>query len=671
MTLTSMRPLVVALAAALAAPTVGAAEPLACTDFYNYVNGPWLKQAQIAPDRTRAGSFSDLREANTLRLLQTLAALKPGDAVLDTPGKKLAVAYYASGLDTAAIERNGLAPLKPLLDAVDALQSPDQLPALLARLNRAGIAGPFSAGVGLDAADKRRYRLSIGQSGLGLPDRDDYGRDDERTKVLRAALDAYTVKLLTLGGADPAAAVQTTVTLRAFEARLAAASLTRVAMRDPKAVYNPRTAQQLAAEAPGFDWAVYLRGLGLADGATVNVAQPAFAREVAKMAGDEPVALWRSYLRLRVIDAAAPRLPQSYVEANFAYHSKAVLGLEQPQSRARQVIDDISGRTGGSPLAEGLGQLFVAENFSPQAKARAVQMVADVRTAFRTRIEQLDWMSPPTRARAIAKLDALALKIGYPDRWRTYDGLEIRADDYAGNWLRANIWFYDDRLADIDKPVDRSRWFTSPHIVNAFAGGLNDISFPAGILQPPFFDGNGDTAANYGGIGAVIGHEIVHHFDDRGRQFDENGNLAPWWSDEDARAYRERAAKLAAQFSRYAPLPGQHINGQQTLGENISDLGGLNIARDALAIALAREAGRADRAVDRSAEQRFFVSYATIWRDSMREQALINQLRTGQHSPARYRVIGTLANVDGFAFAFGCPAGSPMLAAQGERISIW
>ncbi len=667
----SMRSLVVAFAAALAAPAAPAAEPLACSDFYSYVNGAWLKQAQIAPDRTRAGTFADLREANSQRLLQTLATLKPGDAVLDTPGKTLAVAYYASGLDTAAIERAGLAPLQRLLGEIDALQSPAQLPALLARLNRVGVSGPFSAGVGLDATDKRRYRLSIGQSGLGLPDRDDYGRDDERTRQLRAALDAYTVKLLVLGGADAAEAARTTAALRAFEARLAGASLTRVALRDPKAVHNPRTAQQLDAEAPGFDWAAYLRGLGLADGVTVNVAQPAFAREVAKMAAGEPIALWRQYLRLRLLGAAAPRLPRAYVDAHFAYNSAAVLGLEKPQSRERQVLDDISGRTGTAPLAEGLGQLFVAEYFTPQAKARAVQMVADVKAAFRARIERLDWMSAPTKTRAIAKLDALALKIGYPDRWKTYDGLAIRTDDYAGNWLRANAWLYDDRLADIDKPVDRGRWNTSPHIVNAFAGGLNDISFPAGILQPPFFDGAGDTATNYGGIGAVIGHEITHHFDDRGRQFDENGNLAPWWSDADVAAYRARAAQLAAQFSRYAPLPGQFINGQQTLGENISDLGGLNIAHDALQIALAREAGRSDRAPDRSADQRFFVSFATVWRDSMREPALINQLRTGNHSPARYRVLGTLANVDEFAKAFDCPVGSPMLAPPGERISIW
>jgi predicted metalloendopeptidase len=666
----SMRLTVLALAAALVAPATFAADKsLACTDFYSYVNGAWLKQAQVAPDRTRAGTFEDLREANTQRLLAVLSQVRPGDAQLDTPGKQLAVAYYASGIDTAAIERAALAPLAPLLSAIDALEMPEQLPPLLARLNRAGIPGPFAAWIAPDARDKRRYRLALWQSGLGLPDRDDYGRTDERTRQLRAALDAYQSALLALGGDDADAAAKTAAAIRAFEARLAAASMTRVAMRDPNAVYNPRTAAQLAAEAPGFDWAAYLRALGLADGATVNVGQPEFARTVAKMAAEEPMALWRQYLRLRVLDAAAPRLPRAYAAAHFAYHSQAVLGLEKPPARERQVIDEISGRTGNLPLAEGLGQLFVAEAFTPQAKDRAVQMVADIKAAFRARIERLDWMSAPTRARAIAKLDALALKIGYPDRWKTYDGLVIRADDYAGNWLRANEWAYAERLAEIDRPVDRGRWTTSPHIVNAFAGGLNDIVFPAGILQPPFFDGTGDTAANYGGIGAVIGHEIIHHFDDRGRQFDEHGNLGPWWSETDVAAYRERAANLAAQFSGYAPLPGQFINGQQTLGENISDLGGLKIAYDALQIALAREAGRSDRAPEAAATQRFFINYATIWRDSMREQALLNQLRTGNHSPARYRVLGTLANVDGFAQAFGCAPGAGMV--RQERVEIW
>ena len=667
-----MRLLVIALAAAgilLAPLAVAAPPPLACTDFYDFVNGVWQKQAQIAPDRARAGSFDDLREANTRRLAQVLSQLKPGDAALDTPGKRLVVDYYASGMDVAAIERAGLAPVQPLLAAIDALESPGQLPALLARLNRAGISAPFSAWIAPDARDKRRYRLTLSQSGLGLPDRDGYGRDDARTTSLRNALDAYQSTLLLRGGVDSTA--QSVAVVRAFETKLATASMTRVALRDPNAVYNPMTAQQLAQDAPGLDWAQYLRGLGLADGATINVGQPEFARMVARLATSEPIETWRRYLRLRVLDAAAPRLPQAYAAAHFAYHSTAVLGVPQQRPRDRLVIEEISGRTGSAPLAEGLGELYVADAFTPQAKARAVHMVADIKAALRSRIERLDWMSEPTKVRAIAKLDALALKIAYPDRWRTYEGLAIRPDDYAGNWLRANEWAYAQRLAELDAPVDRNRWFTSPHIVNAFAGGLNDIVFPAGILQPPFFDGARPDAANYGAIGAVIGHEIIHHFDDRGRQFDEFGNLSQWWREEDVAAYRARAARLATQYSGYAPLPGQFINGQQTLGENISDLGGLAIAFDALQMALARDASRRDAGADGSVERQFFIAYATIWRNSMREQAMLNQLRTGVHSPPRYRVTGVLANFEGFAKAFDCPPGSPMLRPAAERISIW
>jgi predicted metalloendopeptidase len=390
------------------------------------------------------------------------------------------------------------------------------------------------------------------------------------------------------------------------------------------------------------------------------------------MAGSEPIETWRRYLRLRVLDATAPRLPKAFAEAHFAFHGTAVLGVPQPPPRSRRVIEEISGRNGSAPLAEGLGELFVVETFSPQAKARAVQMVADVTTALRSRIERLDWMTPLTRRRAIAKLDAISLKIGYPDRWKAYDGLTIHADDYAGNWLRANEWAHAQRIADIDSPVDRGRWFTSPHVVNAFAGGLNDIVFPAGILQPPFFDGAGTDAANYGAIGAVIGHEITHHFDDRGRQFDEFGNLSQWWQDDDVTAYRARTAKLVAQYGGYAPLPGQFIDGRQTLGENISDLGGVSIAYDALKLALARGgAGRGDAGDDRAAEQQFFVAYATIWRNSMRDQAMFNQLRTGVHSPPRYRVLGVLGNLEPFARAFDCPPGAPMLRPAAERVRIW
>jgi predicted metalloendopeptidase len=296
-------------------------------------------------------------------------------------------------------------------------------------------------------------------------------------------------------------------------------------------------------------------------------------------------------------------------------------------------------------------------------------MVEDIKAAMRARIERLDWMSGPTRERALRKLDAMTLKIGYPDRWKTFDGLVIARDDYAGNWLRANAHDFGWRLADLGRPVDRARWFTSPHLVNAFAGSLNEIVFPAAILQPPFYDVRADDAVNFGGIGAVIGHEITHHFDDRGRQFDDVGNLADWWTAADADAYRKRAALVAEQFSAFAPLPGETINGEQTLGENISDLGGVNIAYDGLQRALARKPARLIEGL--TSAQRFYISYATIWRAKHRTEALLDALRTGQHSPARYRVLGPLANVPSFAQAFDCPPDAPMLRPPGKQISIW
>ncbi len=484
---------------------------------------------------------------------------------------------------------------------------------------------------------------------------------------LRSAYDVYRLQIARLSGGDADAALANAVF--ALETDLARASLTRVERRDPNVVYNLHTARSLIELAPGFDWAGYFGALGIARTSELNVTVPRFAQQVARAAAEAPLAVWRAYLRQHVLDAAAPALPSAYVQAHFDYRSRAIRGLEAQLPRAEQVIVSITGNFGSEPVAEGLGQLYVARAFSPEAKARAVAMTQDIKAVLRARIEKLDWMSAPTKLRAIGKLDAMVLKIGFPERWKTYEGLTIARDDYAGNWLRANAWEYQQRLADLGKPVDRARWFVAPHLVNAFAGGLNDIVFPAAILQPPFFNAQADDAVNYGGIGAVIGHEITHHFDDRGRQYDEVGNLAEWWNADDVARYKERAAKVAQQYSEYAPLPGQTINGEQTLGENISDLGGVKLAYDALQRALARQpTGKID---NYTPEQRFFLSFATIWRAKYRNEALINQLRTDGHAPSRYRVLGPLANVPEFAQAFNCPADAPMMRAPAEQISIW
>jgi putative endopeptidase len=658
-------------AVAFAAPVLDLAglstEVAACTDFDGYVNGKWRANTAMPAHKARIGSFDDLRDESRYIVERALADARREPEMLDTPGKRLAATYYASGLDLPSIEKRGLSSLAPLLSQIDALADRAQLPALMAQIARYRIAAPFSVSVRPDEKDKRRYIVVLDQSGLGLPDRDDYFRDDARTLGLRSAYEAYRLRLAQLSGGDAGAAMATAVF--ALEADLARVSLTRAERRDPNLVYNLHTVESLTKVAPGFDWTAYFTALGVARPAEFNVMSPKFAQQVARAATEAPLTVWRAYLRQHVLDAAAQALPVEYVNAHFAYRSRAIRGLEALPPRAEQVIVRITGNFGSEPLAEGLGQLYVARAFSPQAKDRAVAMVEDIKAAMRARIEKLDWMSAPTKARAINKLDRMALKIGFPDRWKTYDGLTITRDDYSGNWLRANAWEFQQRLADLGMPVDRTRWFTSPHLVNAFAGSLNEIVFPAAILQPPFFNPRADDAVNFGGIGAVIGHEITHHFDDRGRQFNEVGNLAEWWSAEDVARYKQRVEQVATQYSGYSPLPGQSINGRQTLGENISDLGGIKVAYDGLQRALARRpTGKID---GYTPEQRFFLSNATIWRTKYRTEALIDQLRTDNHSPARYRVLGPLANVPAFAQAFNCPAGAPMMRAASEQISIW
>jgi len=642
---------------------------LACTDFDEYVNGVGRAATPIPADRSRIGSFEGLRDESRRVVEQALADAMRDAALLDTRGKQLAANYYASGLDLASIDRRGLAALQPLFAQIDKLNDRSRLPALLALLARHRIAAPLSVYVQPDPKDKRRYILHFDQSGLGLPDRDDYFREDERTLAVRRAYDAYRERLAQLAGRTGNDVALDSDAVYVFETDLAQSSMTRVARRDPNAIYHLHTVASLSKLAPGLDWGEFVAALGVTQPAEINVLNPAFAQAVARAAADAPLTAWRAYLRQHLLDAAAPFLPADFVAARFEYRDRAIRGMQQQPPRFEQVITSITGPFGSEPLAEGLGQLYVARAFSAQDKARAMQMVEDIKAAMRARIAALDWMSAPTKDSALRKLDAMALKIGYPDRWKSYDGLVIVRNDFAGNWVRANAFDFGMRLADLGRPVDRARWFASPHLVNAFAGGLNEIVFPAAILQPPFFNPQADDAVNYGGIGSVIGHEITHHFDDRGRQFDEVGNLADWWTAADAHAYRRRAALVAEQYSGFKPLPGEPINGEQTLGENISDLGGVNIAYDGLQRALARQP--VDAIDGLMPAQRFYISYATIWRGKYRTETLINQLRTGQHSPSRYRVLGPLANVPAFAQAFDCPPEAPMMRPAGQQISIW
>ena len=510
----------------------------------------------------------------------------------------------------------------------------------------------------------------MGGSGIGLPDRDDYLKTDDTSKRLQAGYRAYARQLLQMASAAHDDA--TLDALMAFETTLARSMLTAVERRNPQATNHRRTLQALKAEASGFDWSVWASASGagvqaLAADQAFMLPQPRHAQAVAQLATEASLETWQTYLRVRLLDALAPWLDDAFQAASFQWKEGIQRGLTKPSPRNEQLIYLIGGRTGWEPLAQTLGELFVRESFSPQAQAKANRMIEDVRAAMRTRIDALPWMTPATKLRAQEKLASLSAQIGGPEKWPDYSGLVLDPKDPAGNFMKVQAWGHAQRLADLPKPTDRNRWDTSPHIVNAFAAGQNRIVFPAGILQTPFFDEKASDAANYGGIGMVIGHEIIHHFDDRGRQYDAVGNLKDWWAPEDAAAYKARADKVADFYSRYEVLPGLRINGRQMLGENISDLGGINIAFDALQLSIKRQ--NMPPADANAAARQFFTANAIIWRGKQRPQALEQQIRTGQHSPGPYRVRGPLSNMPAFAQTFGCKSGDGMVAE--DPIAVW
>lgn len=664
-----------ALAALLAALAghAGAADPrpAACTDFYAHVNADWLARTELPPERARIGSFDELRIANDRRLELALQRLVAEPARQDTPGLKQLAAWYASALDPAIAQARGLQALQPWLARIDALAAPAQLAPLWAALAVHGVDAPLRLHVGPDLRDVRRAALFVGQGGLGLPDRDDYLNEDATSQRLRAAYRGYAARLLQAAGSAPDAA--TIDALLALETTLAHAAMSKLQRRDPQATANWRRLPALQAQAPGLDWASGF------DAAAVDVrarefvvSQPAFMRVLAEQAQRTPLAVWQIYLRVRLLDAMAPWLPAAFADAHFDFHERALRGLQAPPPRSEALIRLIGGPTGWAPMGQALGELFVREAFPAQARQRAAVMIEDIRTAMRARISSLDWMGAATRQRALAKLAAMKPQVGAPAHWPDYHGLTLDAADPAGNALQVAAWGWRQRLAELDQPTDREHWQTGAHIVNAFAGSLNRIVFPAGILQPPFFDAQASDATNYGAIGMVIGHEITHHFDDRGRQFDADGNLADWWDAEDASAYRVRAQRVVALYGAFEPLPGLRLDGRQMLGENISDLAGLQIAFDALGIALQRQAAAGQPAAatgELSPQQQFFVANAVIWRGKQRPEALEQQIRTGQHSPGPLRVRAPMAQMPAFAAAWGCRPGDAMTAR--EPVAVW
>ena len=628
-------------------------------DLYRYVNGAWLATNAIPADRSRWGSFDRLQEEANANLRAILESAAPeGDA------EAAAVrALYASFMDEARIEGLGVAPLAAELERIAALEDARELASWFGATSALGVSTPLNVGISVDRADPNAYIPSLWQGGLGMPDRDYYLSDDGNFTKIREAYLAYLERLFALAGFEEPG--RRAADVLALERALAEAQWSRVDNRDPVRTYNRLDLAGARALAPDLEWLALLEGAGLPAGAPFVVGQPDYATAVGALLKSQPVETWRDYLRARLLSAYAPYLSRAFVEAEFGFNSRTVRGQPEDRPRWQRGVAAVNRAMGFA-----LGREYVARHFPPEAKARMDQLVRNLLAAMRPGIEELAWMSEATRAAAQDKLARIDVKIGYPDVWRSYAGLEMRADDLVGNLQRAFAFEWRRQVSRLGGPVDRSEWGMTPQTVNAYyRPTANEIVFPAAILQPPFFDLGAEDAVNYGAIGAVIGHEISHGFDDQGRRYDGEGRLRDWWTPEDDAAFRVLADRLVAQYEGFQPLPGARINGRLSLGENIADLSGLAIAWRAWQLSLD---GREPPVIDGyTGAQRFFLGYAQIWRVAYREEALRSQLVTGPHAPGEFRARGVLMNFDPFYAAFDVKESDGLWRPEAERVKIW
>ena len=631
-------------------------------DLFRFVNGGWLKRTPIPSDAARWGAFDELDERSREAMRTILEDAARSNAPAGSEKRKVGD-LYASFLDSARVEALGVTPLKGELDRIAALKSSAELPAVFAHLARIGVARPFGAGVGSDPKKSSTNAVLISQSGLTMPDRDYYLINDARMSAVRQSYQSYLSQLFTLAALpDPAGAASRVL---ALETAIAGKQWERARNRDRNAIYNPMTVAALAASSPHFDWKGYLSSAGLGAATGVIVNQPDYLVALDSIVTATPIGTWREYLAAKLLDAYASELSSPFVQARFDFRGKVLNGQQAQRARWKRGVAEVEGA-----LGEPAGKLYVARNFKPEAKARIDELIRNLREAYRIGIDSLEWMTPATKARAKEKLAQFTVKIGYPDKWRDYSSLAIRRDDLVGDVMRARAWAYDDMLAQYGKPVDRTRWLMTPQTVNAYYQSTNnEIVFPAAILQPPFFDPKADDAVNYGAIGAVIGHEIGHGFDDQGRKSDGAGNLSDWWSADDAKAFEERATRLGAQFEVLTPLEGAKVNPKLTMGENIGDLSGLAQAYRAYRISLK---GKEAPVIDGfTGDQRFFIGFAQIWRANNREASLRQQLLSDPHSPGEYRANVPVANSEAFQRAFDLKPGDKLYRAPGERVRIW
>jgi putative endopeptidase len=631
-------------------------------DFYRYVNGGWDDRTQIPEDRSRWGSFDELRETAEQRVLAIINDFSRPGAAQTAEQQKIADVYQ-SFMDEAAIASLGLQPLQADLQAIAALSDHDALLDFWAQAPGRGLAAPLGFGVSQDQRQSDSYITTLAQSGLGMPDRDYYLSDNARFAEIRDLYRAHIAELLQLAGHEDAqAAAQRIVDT---ETRLAEAQWTRVQNRDRNATYNRMTPQELAEQVPGIDWLRYIDSTDLPSIDALVVRQPTYLQALAEMHRDISMQAWRDYHHYHLIRSAAPYLTDDFVQAHHDFFGQELSGLQALKARDRRAVDLVDRLLGFA-----VGRIYVERHFQQDAKDRMDDLVQNLLAQFEVAIDNLEWMSADTKVEAQAKLARLNTKIAYPDVWRDYECLQTAPDQLLHNIMSAGRCEFERSIARLGQPVDRQEWFMTPQTVNAYySPTMNEIVFPAGILQPPFFNVEADDAVNYGAIGAVIGHEITHGFDDQGRRSDGEGNLRDWWAEQDEEQFRERAQRMIEQFDAYEPIEGMNIQGALALGENIADLGGLTVAFQAWQRSLQGAAAPAIGGF--SGEQRFFLGYGQIWRTLYREEAMRRQLTTGPHSPGMYRVRGTLSNMPEFYQAFDVREGDGMYRAEDVRVKIW
>ncbi|MGB5098767.1 MAG: M13-type metalloendopeptidase [Porticoccaceae bacterium] len=631
-------------------------------DFFAYANGKWLAETEIPADRSTWGSFPILQEQTLLQLRDIAAAAARESSPQDSAHARIG-AFYSAFMNENLVAERGLTPLKEELSTIAALTDHQAIAAYFGHAGVLGVGSPLELGVNQDDKDATHYILYLDQGGLGLPDRDYYFDTSEHGLALLAKYRDFMSKLLALAG-EPAPETAAARVI-ALESRIAEHQWSRVDNRDAEKTYNRRTDAELKQSLANYNLDGFLHAQGITTIAAAVVRQPSYVSALDALFRDTAPDVWRDYLRARLLIAYAPYLPPAYADLHFDFYNRTLSGQAQPQERWKRAIDNLNAH-----LGEQLGKLYVEQHFPPEAKVRMEQLVGHLLDAYRVSIGELSWMSAETRARALKKLDQFTPKIGYPDRWRDFTGLELRSDDLIGNIQRTNAFNHAYEVAKLGRPVDRHEWFMPPQQINAYYNpGLNEIVFPAAILQPPFFNLAADDAVNYGAIGAVIGHEIGHGFDDQGSKYDGDGNLNNWWTPEDRANFEARTKVLVTQYGQYEALPGRKVNGELSLGENIGDLGGVGIAVRAYRMALA---GQAAPVIDGfSGEQRLFLGWAQAWRIKRRDQLAEQLLRVDPHSPPEFRVNGVVRNIDAFYDAFDVRPGARLYLPPAERVKIW